>query len=209
MTTLSAMCSIMFVPVPTQKATLPMKVNLMMAIADFSTTWLYRSTPMDVNLDGVSDWLVRLQVGPPGLGRGRIFVRLLYWHEDEWTLREFWNTERIAALGAFREPQPGFVYLHDQADDQNRTYMGIFFHPGIGPDVYVGGLVVLRWDEWEPEEVLFIEQACVFSPWERGDDGGLYIPQSSSVPWQGCTFPNHPPEEGIPIPGARMPDSAP
>jgi hypothetical protein len=82
--------------------------------------------------------------------------------------------------------------------------MGVFFNFGA----YVGGLSELRWDEWQPEEVLFFEQACVFASWERGSDGGLYIPHSTSIPWEGCTFPNPDPEAGIPIPDAHMPDSA-
>ena len=70
-------------------------------------------------------------------------------------------------------------------------------------DPYVGGLQVLRWKNWEYEEVLLIPDICD-SGWGINEDGMLFISKTSSIPQQGCTVNHLSPQNGIVIPDTQM-----
>ncbi|MFW5691644.1 MAG: hypothetical protein ACOCXZ_04010 [Chloroflexota bacterium] len=188
---------------------------------------------VDINLDDAPEWLVRMHIRPRGEA-SRVVVDLLYdaaaTHggdqpqaesrpEPEPEVTEEARDAVQGSLAVLRlwpddaqddadarawAIHPESIYVHDAPDRAGRTYMGITFYPGLGRDPYVGGMIVLRWDEWQPEQLLFIEQDCVFTPWEVDDSGQLVIPTGSIVPSQGCTIPGFHGSSPLPIPGAIM-----
>ena len=96
---------------------------------------------------------------------------------------------------------PTSVYVHGQVDTLGRTYMGIYFRGG---DPYVNSLRVLRWQDWEFEEVVEFPPVCVNS-WEVNPQGLLYITVNQSILFEGCSIiPNHYPAFSTIIPDAQM-----
>lgn len=169
-----------------------------------------RVLPLDVNLDAATEWLVWVQVGTYGYGNGQAFMDLYVRPETGWARLALWPAEPVAAALAAAEAGPRYTlprepYIYPQADVDGRSYMGVWFAPGIGPDYHVDGLWVVRWDGFTPETVLFDAQGCLFADWQVGADGGLYIPFGGvAVPWEGCTIPHMDGADGLPIPGAVM-----
>jgi hypothetical protein len=170
--------------------------------------------PLDVNLDGADEWLVRLDMR---IGRQPwTMADLLLAPEtpDSATWERYALWPHAAVIDAWHDERqrpwmPAFylegLVIYPQTDLGGRSYMALAFRPGIGRVPHVGGMLVLRWDELTPEVALMIAQDCVFVGWEPNADGVLTLPTSSIFPGQGCTAPQGIDVRGIPIPGAQMP----
>ena len=154
---------------------------------------------VDVNLDNHDEWLIRFHVGD--FMRGQGFLYLMYRPEDHWQTQELWGA--ISVDETLETASPWGTYIHEQADIDGYTYMGLSFSPLSGYDPYIGGLRVLRWKDWQYEEVIVIPEICAMG-WKTAHDGSLYIETTSSVPQQGCTVNHLSPKHFATIPGAQM-----
>ena len=139
---------------------------------------------LDVNLDGTNEFLVNLWNRSQSLTQS-----ILFYHQgDTWGRRQVFPLPRSAPVqvSLFR---PTAVHVYPQADTLGRTYLIVDLAPTT--EAYVPGLMIMRWDHWQPQVVLFEPVYCSGGEWQVRDDGALIIPFASPVPDQGCAVPGY------------------
>jgi hypothetical protein len=159
--------------------------------------------PLDVNRDGSLELLMTMRSSPDPFD---LDLSLIVYVED--------NTVGIIRLfplsPALYPPStpsnrliPWAITVYPQRDAHNRTYMGLTLVPLTDP--YVSGLLVIRWDDWQPEIVAFEPEFCFGGAWYVRADGALILPVVGSVPSQGCVVPTHGTRPGVVIADAALP----
>jgi hypothetical protein len=135
-------------------------------------------TPLweDVNLDGTPELLLIIS------SREQSALGVFGW--DKHGLRATWVDLEIEDTSFVMPVWRAEMY--PVKDSLHRVYMAVYT-PDKGGEVYVGGLIVVRWDNWKPEIVLHEDDVCPVLPWEVNAAGALVIPLTSPFPWQGCT----------------------
>jgi hypothetical protein len=165
---------------------------------------------IDVNLDEVDELIAHVRYGyPDSPTHFRVITLLFYIEDGDWEYQLLAppteTTGEIIPEEAVEWVRPRSYTVFPQADTLGRTYMGIRLYALPTDDPYTDAYLVIRWQQWETEIVLFARDVCVITPygdpWMIGDRGELIIPTTSSVPNQGCTVVR---ESQLVIPDAQM-----